>query len=309
MGDVCNEFGLYLNKYKKFVDEISLKYGYPSNISHLLYVIVPAFVFKYGLREEKYILDIFRNVPIVITDRCDTVYQASFSRNLRLVNDEYVSDKCIYLYNYENVSLIGLLDNLIHEFNHVVNSIKNEISYDKKYVYLRTGLTSVLYDKNTLKSVGTKGNVILEEVINTKQTEIIIQFISSFSKYEIEDREIENIVYSVNKYDGGNLYKSKSYYLEATVCKKLLENKTFISTLENLRYQGEVLELDGWFDNITGEVGSFKLLGELLNKTIKLEEELVNAKWFKKSKIRNIKGYIGEVLEIVDRFNNNCNYR
>ena len=302
------EFMLYLNKYRSFVDEISLKYNYTNNISHLLYVIVPAFVFKYGIREERYILDIFRNVPVIIRDRGDLVYQASFSRNLRTVNGEYVSDKCIYLYNYQDISLMQLLDNLVHEFNHAVNSIKNEVSFDDKHVYLRTGLTNILYDKNTLKSVNTKGNIILEEVINTRQTEMIIHLISEFSKYEIDDSEIENIIYSVKKWDTG-LYKSKSYYLEATVCKKLLENRTFISTLENLRYQGEVLDLDGWFDNITGEVGSFKLLSELLNKTIKLEEELVNTKWFKKSKINKINSHIREVLDITDKFNNNCNYR
>ena len=286
-----DEFMLYLNKYRSFVDEISLKYNYTSNISHLLYVVVPAFVFKYGLREERYILDVFRNVPIIINDKRDLVYQASFSRNLRLINGEYVSDKCIYLYNYQDISLIGLLDNLVHEFNHVVNSIKNEISFDLEFVYLRTGLTNILYDKNTLKSVGTNGNIILEEVINTRQTEIIIHLISSFAKYEIADREIENIVYSVKKLDDGK-YKSNSYYLESVVCKKLVGNKTFISTLENLRYQGEVFDLDNWFDNIVGISGSFKKLTELLSKTIKLEEEYAKAKWFKQHKVNKIKGYI-----------------
>lgn len=303
-----DKFVLYIKKYKQFVDEISLKYNYTNNISHLLYVIVPAFVFKYGLREENYILDIFRNVPIIIRDRQDLVYQAAFSRNLRIVNGKYVSDKYIYLYNYKDISLIGLLDNLIHEINHVVNSIKNEISFDNSFVYLRTGLTNILYDKNTLKAVNTKGNVILEEIINTRQTEKIVNLISEFSKYEINDSEIEMIVYSVKNCASG-LYKSKSYYLEATVCKKLLENRTFINTLEKLRYQGEVLDLDGWFDNVTGEVGSFEKLGELLNKTIKLEEELVNANWFKKNKINKINSCIKEVVRIVEKFNNNCNYR
>lgn len=304
-----DEFMLYLNKYRSFVDEVSLKYGYTNNISHLLYVIVPAFVFKYGLREEKYILDIFRNIPIIISDRGDLVYQASFARNLRQVNGEYMSDKCIYLYNYENISLMQLLDNLVHEINHAVNSIKNEITFDSNYVYLRTGLTNIIYNKSTLKSVGNQGNMILEEIINTRQTELLIDLIADFSKYEISDTEIANIVYSVKNFDFGNSYKSHSYYLEATVCKKLLENKTFINTLENLRYQGEVSELDSWFDNITGEAGSFKKLGELLSKTIKLEEEFVNAKWFKKAKINKIRFHIKEVVELVEKFNINCNYR
>lgn len=308
--DFTNEqFSLYLDKYKQFVDEISLKYNYSNNISHLLYVIVPAFVFKYGLREEKYILDIFRNVPIIIRERHDLVYQAAFSRNLKLSDNLYVTDKYIYLYNYQDISLMQLMDNLIHEINHAVNSIKNEVLFDDNYVYLRTGLTYLSYDKNTLKPTSTKGDMILEEIINTRQTELIIHLISEFSKYEIEDTEIETIVYSVKKWNSGNLYKSNSYYLETAVCRKLLENRTFINTLENLRYKGEVVELDGWFDNITGESGSFKRLTEVLGKTMKLEEEFAKAKWFKKAKIGKIQDCIKELVEIVEKFNRNCNFR
>lgn len=300
------EFSNFLKRYKEVVDDISRVYGYDSNITHLLYVIVPAFVFKYGLREESYILNLFKSVRIVVDDKKDLVYQAAFSRSLMFDNQEYVSRKFIYLYNYDSISLMQLLDNLVHEFNHAVNSLKNEIEVRDDGVYLRTGLTYVVYDKNTLKSIKSDNSVILEEIINTRQTEIIINMIKDFSKYNINDREIENIIYSVNL---GGVYKSNSYYLESSVCRKLLENRTFINTLENLRYRGEVTDLDGWFDNITGRSGSLKRLCSLLTDTIKLEGELATSRLFKSFKINKIKSYISDIFTIVELFNRNCNYR
>ena len=70
------EINNLLARYKKELDELSLNYQYPSNISHLLYLIVPAFVIKYGLRNEATILKCFKEVPIIISDNQNKVYQA-----------------------------------------------------------------------------------------------------------------------------------------------------------------------------------------------------------------------------------------
>ena len=42
----------FLDKYTDFVDKISEKYNYPDNIRHVLCLIIPAFVVKYGLNKE-----------------------------------------------------------------------------------------------------------------------------------------------------------------------------------------------------------------------------------------------------------------
>ena len=44
-----------VNKYIPLVDEISNKYNYNSNIKHLLYLIIPAFITKYTYKEERLI--------------------------------------------------------------------------------------------------------------------------------------------------------------------------------------------------------------------------------------------------------------
>ena len=91
--------------------------------------------------------------------------------------------------------------------------------------------------------------------------------------------------------------------------KSILENKTFISTLNNLRISGDVVDINNWFDNITGVTGSYGKLIEYLKKVIDLEEKLVTQKFFKNGTINKIRNYVNEVLNIIAIFNNNCSYK
>ena len=69
--------------------------------------------------------------------------------------------------------------------------------------------------------------IILEEVINTKQTELIVDIIKNFSNYTIDNSIVNSTLYSIYHSIDSN-YHSNSYLLESTVCSKLLENKTFL---------------------------------------------------------------------------------
>lgn len=51
------------------------------------------------------------------------------------------------------------------------------------------------------------------EVINTRQTEIIIDIIRSFANYKITDFPIQSTVYSV--FHATDAYQSNSYFLES----------------------------------------------------------------------------------------------
>lgn len=303
-----NQLNNMLLKYKNKVDEISLYYNYPSNISHLLYLIVPGFVLKYGLKNESAIIKCFENVPIVINDNQDKIYQAYYFSKPKYENNNLKTIKGIVLNNYQNISLIDLLDNLVHEINHAVNSLNNEISEKNNCIYVRTGLSNIIYDKKTLQVIKKENESIIEEVINTKQTEDIINIISSFQQYEITDSQITNTIYSINR-NANNNYTSNAYYLQGIVTSKLLENKTFIRTLEDLRFKGHIEEIDYWFDSITGKENSLKKLSENLLLSLNLELTLTKKKIFKGKLINRIRNLNQESLQIVETFNNNCNYR
>lgn len=297
-----------MKRCKSAVDNLTTIYHYPSNISHLLYLIVPAFVIKYGLENERYILRSFEQIPIIISDQVDNVYQAYYTSIPLEKDGGVITTKGIVLNNYENIELMQLLDNLVHEFNHAINSINNEISWDDSVIKIRTGLSYILYDRKTLKPIKKDANSIIEEIINTKQTEFIIDIIHSFYNQEFNDVEITNTLYSIHS-SIDKKYQSNAYLLQSLVCRTLMENKTFISTLENLRFKGNVEEINYWFDNITGIENSFQKLGNILSETLDLQIDLEMKKGIKFFKVQKIKSLNQEAMRIVKLFNENCNYR
>ena len=49
----------------KLSDKISIIYHYPDNITHLLYLIIPAFIMKYGSSYKHLIEECFLMTPII----------------------------------------------------------------------------------------------------------------------------------------------------------------------------------------------------------------------------------------------------
>ena len=286
-----------IDKYIEVVNEISLKYDYPDNIKHLLYVILPAFVVKYGINKENFIIDCLKNIPIIITGKEDPKIQALYV-SYPYIEENIKTKKIIYLNRYNNIPFLQLLDNLIHELNHAINSYKKEIILEKDCFYLRTGLTKAKYNLKEFKIIDKNRNYVLEEIINSKQTEIIINIISTL---ESNNEKIKNTIYAVKNSINGN-YVSPSYYSLKYYCQKLLSNKTFLLTLENLRIDGNIDDIEKWFNDIYGEAGY-----QILINTLYELKELQNKKGlFVKNKINKL---AIKLIKMSDKFNKNCNLK
>lgn len=309
-----DNINIFLSRYVEFVNDLSKTNNYPVNIKHILYLIVPAFILKYGIKEERNILSCFEKIPIYIGDYKNNSELAYFNRRLYSKeidgNIKYYADKEIVINDYHGASLIDLIDSVVHEFNHAINSITNEIKWNSEEISLRTGLSYINFYKEDINKVKSRSkDVTLEEIINTTQTESIINIINSFNNYEINNQEIKNTLYSLKHDIDTNGYKSNAYYFQSYICKELMNNKTFIPTIENLRYKGNVDDIEIWFDNITNIRGSYKKIATLLDEILKDESNLDNVKWFKKLKINKILAKSREVLDIVKIFDNNCIYK
>ena len=294
-----------IEREKAYIDEISNKYDYDSNIRHLLYIIIPAFIIKYGIDKEKLVLNTFRDIRIISSKKESKYVRAFYLSTPYKDNNEYKTKKNMVIQNYESISLIELLDDLVHEFNHALNSYANEIKVTNKYVLLRTGLTYRIFNKEDLSFVKKHESYMLEEIINTKQTEEIINIIKEFDP---NNTDISNTIYAINS-ETNHKYSSDAYYLQSYVCKEILNNRTFISTLENLRLSGEVYELGKWFDDITGKKDSYKELNQSLEEIYNLEIKYVNQKLFKNRTAYKIREISRKILSIVEQFNQNVNFR
>jgi len=289
---------------KQFVDNLCDDYEYDSNIRHLLYLIVPAFIIKYGMNREKIIHNTLKEVKILKSNQVSKQIKGYYVARPIKIDNELKVIKHLVLYNYSSISLINLLETLVHELNHAINSYNNTIKITNKYICLRTGLTHLIYDKNTLESIKKDSSYILEEIINTKQTDDVINIIKGFDK---NNSLISSTIFSING-ETPTVYISESYYLEGYICKEIINNRTFIRTLENLRMSGEIYSVSSWFDDIYGKKGTYKEMINLLIQIIELEKELAYKKLFKNQIIHKIRGYSKRVMNIINKFNENSNY-
>ena len=295
-----------IERYIPFITNLSTKYQYSSNITHLLYLIIPAFISKYSLSKENIILSTFQQTKIIISTKNSKTIAAYYTSIPNYQHNKITTTKYIVIQNYHNISLIQLLDNLVHEFNHAINSYQKEINIQNNILYLRTGLTYSSYSLPDLTPLKKESSYILEEILNTNQTEEIINLIKSY--HDPSNEEINNTIYSINS-ETTATYKSKSYYLENTLFKSILTNKTFISTLNNLRLSGNIQDIENWFNNITNIPNSYQNLNIYLDQLIKLEKELITKKYFKTKIINKMKQNMTKTLEIITTFNQNCTYK
>lgn len=295
-----------VEKYIPFIKELSNKYQYDSNITHLLYLIIPAFISKYSLTKEKLILIIFDQTKIVISQKVSKNIQAYYTSIPNYQNHVIITSKFIVIQNYANISLIQLLDDLVHEFNHAINSYNQEIKFKDNIIFLRTGLTYTSYSLPSLIPLKKDSSYILEEILNTNQTEQVINIIKSY--HDTTNLEINNTIYAINNETNTN-YRSKAYYLENILFKRILENKTFLSTLNNLRLTGDISDIEYWFNNITNIRNSYQLLNNYLEIIMNLEQKLLTTNFFKSRVIYKIEKNINHVLVIINAFDQNCKYK
>ena len=303
-----NMFKTIMNESIDFVDNELTIYNYSTDIKHLLYIIIPAFIIRYEYKNKNNIFQVFREVPLIETTENNKRFQAYYTSYPYKSNNKILTRKYILVRHYKDKPLIELLDNIIHEYNHAINSFINEIKLTKTKIYIRTGLSYALFDRKTLKPLGIDDKNILEEILNTKQTEEVVDIINDFNKYELNNFDISNTLYSINN-TINNQYKSNAYSLQKTFTKNLTNNKTIINILSNMRFNGNIDEIPTFFDDIVGKENSYNDLIYILNESSRLEREYANSKLFKKIKLDKIRSLYKKANRIIDNFNNNYHFK
>ncbi len=288
-------------KYQCISKKIAEQYHYPTNIEHLLSLILPAFILKYGTSYEELIIDCFWNVPILIEEQENTIATAVYSSYL----EQDTVKRFIVLNHYTSSSFLEHFDNLIHEYNHAINSYKNILKKDGNNTIVRSGLSYVLYQDH--KKIFHK-HIALEEVLNTKQTEETIQILLSLENNPTGSYEIESAIYSLKQELNGERYHSFAYAFLVKITIKLFENKTFFKTIEQLRLDGNIDLIPTWFDGITNQAHSYEILNDLLDSLLKDLKKTTSQKktFFLKRKITK---KIEQITNIIDLFDQGCLYK
>lgn len=292
----------------EFIQAKLNKYEYSLETKQLLNIIIPAFIIKYGFENKNKIFRVFEEVPVIFSNQNEKIYQAFYTSLPIVLNEQIKIKKYIVIHRYIDKPLLELVDNIIHEYNHALNSIVNEIKVDDSYIYIRTGLMYCRYSKLDISNGVKDDSYIIEEIINTRQTEIIMDIINSFKQYNIYNDQIILILKNIKMVVNNN-YLSEAYLFQSTLCKELMTNETFINVMSGFRFSGNIDEAEYFFDNITGIDNSYSMLISILNKSVEIEDQLSKTKFFKRRKIEKAIILYNQAKKIIDQFNYNYHYK
>lgn len=161
----------------------------------------------------------------------------------------YEFDRRIYVQNDGNIDTDELIRSVVHQVNHVVNSIHNPVV--ATYSSNGSGLSSRMglsYERfNTRSSEG----YALEESINKLQTDEIVDEILGYAYFELEDVRDKTMV--AKAVDAASK-KDQIVHDELTeMIRPLYENRSFNDVLVNNRVSGLLKAIEREFDSKTSE--------------------------------------------------------
>ena len=200
----------------------------------------------------------------------------------------YELDRRIYVQNDGNIDTDELIRSVVHQVNHVVNSIHNPVV--ATYSSNGSGLSSRMglsYERfNTRSSEG----YALEESINKLQTDEIVDEILGYAYFELEDVRDKTMV--AKAVDAASK-KDHIVHDELTeMIRPLYENRSFNDVLVNNRVSGLLKAIEREFDSKTSE-GAYSEFRGLCDKVANpVISPIVN-----KPNVDKVKVYIKEYAD------------
>lgn len=158
------------------------------------------------------------------------------------VNGTFLIERSLFLYDIDQKMYGVLMENFLHEINHLVNSKRHTIFKKNGIWYLRDGISV------TNLNVSMTFGKMIDESFNVMQTADIFNELLKFSKFNIEDpalaEELKKLRY-FPKSDG------KGYELTTPLIKPLYKNPNFRYVLNRQKMEGNIQLISREFDSKT----------------------------------------------------------
>lgn len=278
-------FNKLLTEKYSLLKNITKKYNYSDELLNMLAFIYMSFYIDFGPKCDQPLCDLFNNVKIIYgtgtlnevaqKNNFGTVPQGSVAvtisttnLNAFTTNNSIKNPKTILLATQVEGKLVSpllKLEMLLHEIRHILMSYFNtNILLDKDTYYIRSGLQETYFKKGngitSMFSLETIGRT-LDEITNTYITELLINRIISFQKYNIENPTLKLYLNSIKS---NEQYKSLGYKHEVELLSPLLTNQTFINTINIHEFDGEISIVKNLFENNT-DICNYKDFCNLLD--------------------------------------------
>lgn len=283
-----NEINNIVNKSKMLVDMLHEYKESPDELKDIEYLVFAGLLSYYGDECANTIFKAFQNINFVYNK--GSAYEGLVNHlNLSPEVLEYVqigkpgafvysevgisptsndvnAKYTIYLFDDNDSSFIRLLEDAIHEINHIVNSVEKVVWSSEGSYYARMGLSFSRFESNELPKF-----IHLEESINVLQSHEILKHILEFNDYSIFDSDFRK---SLGKLSGIS-YEDREpagYEPIVPIVEPLYEDLQFNFVLKKKRISGDIENIFYEFDSKTVP-GSLERLADSLDSIILNDKE------------------------------------
>ena len=165
----------------------------------------------------------------------------NFGGNVQINRTIYITD------NDEHESFDRFLEKVVHEINHVVNSVNNPIVMYRGTKSFRIGMS--------VSEIGGERGFgrILEESVNVLQTADIMKEILSFSRFKVLDPGVGYVLCRIRTAAKYPRVEGYGYELTTPIVKDLYSNKKFKNLVVGCRLNGLINPIKVDFDSKVGE--------------------------------------------------------
>lgn len=269
-----------LNYSKTLVEQAGRVKSYPKELKEIQYLIFAGMISYYGFEHINEIYNAFIKTNFVYSDepildilrKKSEIYKGSvnklyiceatkaFLEHKFLTNraGKFFINRTIYLSDDKKCPLDTFLEYAIHEVNHVVNSVTNDICKRDGNVVFRMGLYV-----SGLRGTNVEEGLIFEESVNVLQSVEILDEILRFGDYNIEDDDIRRVIDKLKVASENRYRKSSGYEHTVPIVRPLYESPTFKSMVKEKRLDGSIKEIREAFDLKTRPGAFYELTGAL----------------------------------------------
>jgi len=256
-----NTINPFLDQIVFTIDSMCEKKDIPQELVDYLYLVCSGMILYYGLDYTKEIYQSINDTKYIygLKDLETKLTPAEYNRiknkiNYRenayaisQVNSTYINDKVNKILNITYTLLIArntpnkeeLLEFITHELNHILSSINNTFTYTEDSIYFRYGLFKTKIGKDNDET-----GRILNEIINTLQTEDIIKIIIDLKKYKINNPKFNNALNSIITTLDSKKYVASGYETFVNLYRPLFSNQEFKSTINKCILDGNIEDLE-----------------------------------------------------------------
>ena len=256
----------YILSYAKtLVDNMNKGRNVPRELKSIQYVVFAGLIAHYGFDHVDTIYKAFNSSNFVYTkDSFENITKnfkisgikesdigrvgsfVSLSAMPRLDGKMQINRTIYITDNTKDEAPDKFLEKVVHEINHVVNSVNEPI-------VLYQGVKSFRIGMSVSEIAGNRGfGRILEESFNVLQTADIMKEILKFTQYDIIDPEIKILLDKI-KYAYGQPRNGYGYEFTTPIVRELYNNRKFRNLVVSSRLSGLIRPIRVDFDSKVGE--------------------------------------------------------